>query len=723
MRSAGTSVTSPIVSPRHAPAHTKCKLTINRECRRCHGIHAGGDWDCVVCSVCNNYHVETECTDLSIADRCLHCGEQHLIFHSCPCSRCYRFHAGKDCLPFILCSEPSRDQWKSSSRPAAMESTFPCRLCKIWHGAESCSKGHQHVDIENGDPLPDDIDDHTGSIINDLEQHSVGEMSIPCRHCGARFWERERINCCYQGSLLLPEQHIPVEFESIIYSADVRSNIRQYNRAMAMASVGHKNASLPDGTFVLSGKSYHRIGSLQPYPGNSFNFAQIYILDTEDATARRKEIFPNGLKANTLCILHDLMLLHNPYARQYRKAAVDGVTELHWSCDDDVLGMDIGAIVAQPGNQRSIVIRKASDALNKLSIINDAHHLYHTLAYPLLFPTGHHGWYSGMMRTVSFAHDQKPVSLTDYFRHMLMHRNVATHVQRCERLSLELYCDAWAQVESRAAMFHRQPSQQAKYRVGRKCAIDDQLQCEGGDVRAASIPLILPSNFVGSSKWYHMLYMDAMALPMRFNKPDLFITMTCNPRWPEIKTALPPRSHWRHHPDLVARVFWLKFSSLMRDIVHGKLFGKVRAYVWRIEWQARGLPHVHLLIILDTSITTPSQVDQFVSAEIPDPTLHPVLHQLCTEFQIHSPCDLDDQSGCRNGKPCKRHFPKDMSRATVIVSNAFPKYRRRGLHFCDINGRKVSDDWVVPYNPVLTMRYRCHINCEIASSIKSFKYV
>jgi hypothetical protein len=604
-----------------------------------------------------------------------------------------------------------------------MESTFPCRVCKIWHGSEACTKVRQHEGIENEDPMPDDDGDNSEIVIKVYEQHSVGAMSISCPHCAARFWKGEKINCCFQGSLFLPDQVIPSELESIIQSAHVRSNIRAYNRAMAMASVGHKNASLPDGTFVLSGKSYHRIGSLQPYQGNSFNFAQIYILDTADATARRTEIFQDGLQAGTLSNLHNLLLLHNPYVRQYRKAAEDGVTELHWSCEDDILGMEIGAIVAQPGNFRTIVIRMASDASNKLTMINDGHHLYHTLAYPLLFPTGHHGWHSHMLRVASFSYDRKPVSLTDYFRHMLMHRDVPTHVQRCEKLALELYCDAWAQVESRAAMFHRQPSQQAKYRVGRKCAIDDQLQCEGGDVREASVPLILPSNFVGSSKWYHMLYMDAMALPMRFNKPDLFITMTCNPRWTEIQDALPPRSHWRHHPDLVARVFWLKFSSLMRDIVHGKLFGKVRAYVWRIEWQARGLPHVHLLIILESSIKAPSQVDEFVSAEIPDPTLNPELHQLCTEFQIHSPCDLDDQCGCRQGKPCKRKFPKDMSRSTVILSDAYPKYRRRGLHSCNVKGRMVSDDWVVPYNPTLTLKYRCHINCEIASSIKSFKYV
>lgn len=705
------------------PPHIKQR--VRSECRRCGEHHVGGEWCCTKCSICNNWHVEPTCPDKSYHERCGMCGEQHLIFHPCPCAQCHRFHTGKDCLPFLT-SDCAPDQWQTSLRPAAIESTKPCRVCGVWHGWDSCSK-EPNVDIvdQHVDLMPDNLENDSSAVpINDVAAiHSVGEMSVNCPHCEARFWVGERINCCYQGSLLIPQPNIPADIQQVILSAEVRANIRKYNRVMAMASVGHKNASLPDGTFVLSGKSYHRVGSLQPFPGNTFNFAQIYILDTMDATARRLEIFPTKLKASTLSNLHNLMLMHNPYASQYRKAAQEGIPELQWNSEDDILGMQMGAIVAQPGNFRTIVIRLASDAKNKLTFINDAHHLYHTLAYPLLFPTGSHGWHSLMTRVVPFAHQLKSVTLTDYFRHMLMHRTNPTHVQQCERLALEFYCDAWAQVEARAAMFHRQPSQQAKYRVGRKCAIDDQLQCEGGDLNSASIPLILPSNFVGSSKWYHMLYMDAMALPMRFGKPDLFLTMTCNPRWPEIKAALPNNSHWRHHPDIVARVFWLKFKSLMRDIVQGKLFGAVKSYVWRVEWQARGLPHVHLLIILETPISTALQVDKFVSAEIPDPQMSPDLHQLVSDFQIHAPCDDDDQCGCRKGKPCKRHFPKDMSRSTVILNNAFPKYRRRGRHSCNVKGRMVTDDWVVPYNAQLTLKYRCHINIEVAASIKSFKYV
>ena len=197
----------------------------------------------------------------------------------------------------------------------------------------------------------------------------------------------------------------------------------------------------------------------------------------------------------------------------------------------------------------------------------------------------------------------------------------------------------------------------------------------------------------------------------------------------------------------------------MADIVEHLLFGKVAAYVWRIEWQARGLPHAHILIILQTPLISVQQIDAVISAEIPDPWLHPELHAMVQEFLIHDPCDLNVAAGCRqtdcknknkeNNLPaasemsntsnsnvanagsskqrvpgkCKRNFPKPMADKTVILPNKFPLYRRRGLHTCTVKGRIVSDDWVVPHCPFLILRYNAHINCEIAALLKSFKYV
>lgn len=150
----------------------------------------------------------------------------------------------------------------------------------------------------------------------------------------------------------------------------------------------------------------------------------------------------------------------------------------------------------------------------------------------------------------------------------------------------------WAQNEARAASFHSLPSQQLKYRMGRKCAVEDQI-FQSGRLEDVSVPMLLPSSFDGSAKWYHMLYLDALTLPQRYHAPDLFITFTCNPKWIEIQREIPPGHTYQDHPDIVARVFWLKFKALMDDIVKHKIFGPVQAFVWRIEWQARGLPHVH----------------------------------------------------------------------------------------------------------------------------------
>jgi hypothetical protein len=51
-------------------------------------------------------------------------------------------------------------------------------------------------------------------------------------------------------------------------------------------------------------------------------------------------------------------------------------------------------------------------------------------------------------------------------------------------------------------------------------------------------------------------------------------------------------------PDLVARVFKQKKDQLMNDLIVGEVLGKVVAHMHVIEFQKRGLPHAHILLIL-----------------------------------------------------------------------------------------------------------------------------
>ena len=80
-----------------------------------------------------------------------------------------------------------------------------------------------------------------------------------------------------------------------------------------------------------------------------------------------------------------------------------------------------------------------------------------------------------------------------------------------------------------------------------------------------------------------------MSYVRKFGKPSLFITMTCNPKWPEIQRELFHRQQANDRPDIIARVFHLKKESLMNALTKGCIFGKVSAPVSTIEWQKRGL--------------------------------------------------------------------------------------------------------------------------------------
>ena len=50
--------------------------------------------------------------------------------------------------------------------------------------------------------------------------------------------------------------------------------------------------------------------------------------------------------------------------------------------------------------------------------------------------------------------------------------------------------------------------------------------------------VILSPSFIGGPRNMRRKYMDAMTLVQKFGKPDLFLTITCNPNWPEIKDYL-----------------------------------------------------------------------------------------------------------------------------------------------------------------------------------------
>ena len=79
-------------------------------------------------------------------------------------------------------------------------------------------------------------------------------------------------------------------------------------------------------------------------------------------------------------------------------------------------------------------------------------------------------------------------------------------------------------------------------------------------------------------------YYDAMTLVQQFGKPDLFITMTCNPEWKEIRNELKEGQISQDRPDLTSRIFRVKLYNLKDQLFKKKIFEKVAAHIHVIEF-------------------------------------------------------------------------------------------------------------------------------------------
>ena len=176
-----------------------------------------------------------------------------------------------------------------------------------------------------------------------------------------------------------------------------------------------------------------------------------------------------------------------------------------------------------------------------------------------------------------------------------------------------------------------------------------------GDTNANELGrnIILPSSYTNSPRQMFQLYQDAMTIVRKFGKPDLFITFTCNPLWDEITCSLLLNQKATDRPDLIVRVFRQKLRELLNDILKKHVFGKPIAHVYTIEFQKRGLPHAHMLVILadDCKPRDSSDYDMIVCAELPDPDLNPRLYQIVKRCMLHGPCGTAKKAALcmRNG--------------------------------------------------------------------------
>jgi len=172
----------------------------------------------------------------------------------------------------------------------------------------------------------------------------------------------------------------------------------------------------------------------------------------------------------------------------------------------------------------------------------------------------------------------------------------------------------------------------------------------------------------------HEKSQDAMIYVCHYSRPDLFITFTCNPQWKEVSNALlsEQKSYDRH--DIIARIFHLKVKTLMKLLTKGNLFGEVQCFMYSVEWQKRGLPHIHILLWLKQRIS-PDKFECIIIAEIPDPEKDSLLYSIIKANMIHVPCcNSNNRSSCMESDSCSKKYPRPFNQEIQTRDDRYPKY-------------------------------------------------
>eukprot|EP00889_Picochlorum_renovo_P006380 jgi/Picre1/33410/NNA_008734.t1 len=490
--------------------------------------------------------------------------------------------------------------------------------------------------------------------------------------------------------------------------------IRYINAALQMASSTSNVMHTPGvSMMVAQGSIYHLLNPIET--SQDPQYVQIYMMDDqeEELACRIRKMNENSdperqhpeRREETEAVrrivgeLQSMLHTCNPYVEQFKLVE----EQLQEQSKDDVMEFEVDFIEAASNDPHVYNKPHASEVMavvddredpkekrglrllarnrvdcKKPVIIRDNSPMYEPLHFVLLYPWGTPGWHTGMGLT--------PLQYGAYWLHD--RAGAAADFTKGGRLFQEWVLDTSALGPLRQAVAH-----------GRRKG------SEAG-TEAAEVP----ASHIGSRAYFRKKRYDAYALARAFGNTSLFITMTCNPNWPEIQREIRRGQAAQDRPDIVSRVFHAKLRQLKDDLIKGKVFGEANALTYRVEYQKRGLPHVHMLLWLeDQAITTTGEgIEKVSRAWIPDEKVlegWQVLQRLPNGVQ-----GRDD--GSERQRPWwVPHLPQAK------------QYKSGGEKLEKGAIVKLDTRYVVPYNMYLLKRYNCHLNVMVCSGIEGIKYM
>ncbi|XP_073354892.1 uncharacterized protein [Aegilops tauschii subsp. strangulata] len=548
--------------------------------------------------------------------------------------------------------------------------------------------------------VPSEVDPLDFVYTNIPDTTHILKLDANCKHCKAKKFVSETHGfCCRNGQIELKQPEPIPELMRLWSSMDAdsrhfRENIRFFNGHFAFTTLGvsldenYTNMKSGVYTFRAHGTIYHNVHSFGP--SSRPKHLQLYFYD-DDPTITHRKAATKQLDQDVVKKLVDI-LKENPYTQQFRSLGAHKD-----NLDDYRIDLNTDKRLDQRRYNRPLSSEVAAIWVEG----ND------------LAKRGELGWHPKLPK--------RNVPLEVVLNPQLVHDDDEDAGGKQQQWAVDMY----VKIETCRLRWYRK--NQTQIRADLYKGVVDAITSGETRVSAVGVRIVLPGTYPGGDRDMKKRHMDAMAIVHTYGKPDIFLTMTCNPKWEEITNELLPGQMVQDRPDIVARVFFGKLEA-MKDMLFKKhILGVVVAYVYVVEFQKRGLPHAHFLLIMDSTykLIVPEQYDRLISAELPDKHKYPKLYAMVVKHMMHGPCGaLNPKNVCMQENGCKCRYPRSFNENTAQGKDSYPVYRRRGDgRRAKVRGKMLDNRWVVPYNPYLLRMFNCHINVEVCSSIKAVKYL
>jgi hypothetical protein len=87
-------------------------------------------------------------------------------------------------------------------------------------------------------------------------------------------------------------------------------------------------------------------------------------------------------------------------------------------------------------------------------------------------------------------------------------------------------------------------------------------------------------------------------------------------------------------------------EAFLYNLRHHHIFGRYMGHCYQMDYQKRGLPHPHLLLILHEidHFLDPASIDKIICTEFLSRTADPELHNIITSVMVQGPCGDENQN-------------------------------------------------------------------------------